>query len=421
MSACKSYYLTRRRLLGQAGIFTAGMLGMPLRHLLAADVGKSRKAEQVILFWMGGGMSHVDTWDPKPGRPVQGDFEAIKTSADGIQISEIFPKLAKQMHRAALIRSIAGTQGDHGLATYQLQTSYTNSGNVVHPGIGSVVAYEKQPLGDLPELISISGMAHSAGSLGQKCEAYYVGRPGERDPYLAFPEGISKEKGAKRLEILQRMNARSLAATGAPPMQASDTALKDAVALMHSPALEAFDLDKEKPATLERYGNTEFGRGALLARRLVETGVRFVQVNRGGFDNHAGVFQAMRAHGDVMDPALAALMEDLHATGKLDTTLVVVLSEFGRTPNINKQGGRDHHASVFSCFMAGGGVVGGQVIGKSDEDAMKPAERPVKVNDLHASICCALGIEHTKEITTPQGRPMTLVSKGAEPVQEVFS
>jgi hypothetical protein len=394
---------------------------MPMRHLLAAGDAPGRTADHVILFWLGGGMSHVDTWDPKPGRPVQGEFQPISTSADGIQISEIFPKLARQMHRAALIRSIAGTQGDHGLASYQLQTSYTNSGNVVHPGIGSIVVHERQAQGDLPGLISISGMAPGAGYLGQKCEAYYVGRPGERDPYLAFPEGITKEKGARRLEILERMNARAVGKSGAPALKASATALQDAVALMHSPALEAFELDKESPKTLERYGNTEFGRGALLARKLVETGVRFVQVNRGGFDNHTGIFPAMRAHGDVMDSALASLLEDLHASGKLERTMVVVLSEFGRTPKINGQAGRDHHAAVFSCFMAGGGIKSGFALGKSDADAMAPEERPVRVHDLHATICAALGIDHTKEITTPQGRPMLLVNRGAQPVREMFA
>lgn len=189
---------------------------------------------------------------------------------------------------------------------------------------------------------------------------------------------------------------------------------------MKSPALASFDLDKENPKTLERYGLTEFGRGALLARKLVETGVRFVQVNRGGFDNHTDVFPAMRNHGSVMDPAFASLIEDLAASGRLEKTLVLMLSEFGRTPKINKDAGRDHHAKVFSCIMAGGGIKGGQVIGSSDADGMEPATRPVQVPDLHASVCYALGVDHTKELTTPLGRPMKLVKEGAKPVAELF-
>jgi len=413
--------MTRRNLMKTVGGTGAAMLGMPIQQLFA-EIGKQHapKAESMVLFWMGGGMSHLDTWDPKPGRPTQGEFNPINTSADGVQISEIFPKLAKQMHHCSVVRSIAGTNGDHGRATYELQTSYGQSGNLVHPGMGSVVVHEREPLGDLPAFISIGGMAPRAGYLGQRCEAYYVGRPGERDPYLAFPEGISQAQGNRRLDILAKMNGRSSKKMNSEEMKATEIAINDAVDLMKSPALAAFDLEKEDPKTLERYGNTEFGRGALLAGKLVETGVRFVQVNRGGFDNHGQIFTAMQNHGDVMDPALASLIEDLSASGRLDKTLVMVLSEFGRTPRINDGGGRDHHARCFSCLMAGGGTKGGTVVGASDEDGVMPADRPVKVSDLHATICHALGVDFTKEITTPLGRPMTLVKKGAEPVSELF-
>jgi hypothetical protein len=421
MSACQDYFNTRRQFLKTAGA-TATLLGMPINRLLSlAGTARPATAEHVILFWMGGGMSHLDTWDPKPGRPTQGEFTPIKTAADGIQISEIFPQVAKQMKNASLIRSIAGTNGDHGRATYELQTSYALTPNIVHPGIGSVIASQRNALGELPAYISIGGMAPKAGYLGQTCEAYYVGQPGERDPYLAFPEGITAAQGSKRLDALARMNARTTEKLGAHDLKATETALNDAVALMRSPALKAFELDKEKPETIARYGGTEFGRGALLARKLVETGVRFVQVNRGGFDNHGGIFQAMRAHGDVMDPAIASLLEDLKATGMLSKTLVVVLSEFGRTPRINDGGGRDHHASCFSCLMAGGGITGGTVIGASDKDGIEPEERPVRVPDLHATICHALGIDPLFEVTTPTGRPMTLVKKGASAVTELFA
>ncbi len=409
---------SRRRFLATSG---AALLGMPIRHLLAAADNGANTAEHVILFWNSGGMSHIDTWDPKPGRPTQGEFSPIRTSASGVEISEIFPKVAKQMHRAALIRSIAGTNGDHGRATYELQTSYGQSPNLVHPGIGSVVAGERDALGELPAYISIGGMAPKAGYLGQSCEAYYIGQPGERDPYLAFPESIGELRGNKRLDILAKMNARTAAQIGGAQIRAEQKALEDAVALIKSPALKAFDLDKESAGTLARYGETEFGRGALLARRLVESGVRFVQVNRGGFDNHSNIFASMRGHAAVMDPALASLIDDLAASGMLSKTLVVVLSEFGRTPRVNDDGGRDHHARCFSALMAGGGVNGGTVIGASDEDGVLPAERPVAVSDLHATICQALGIDFRREVTTPLGRPMTLVKKEAQPVAELFA
>lgn len=415
--SCEDYVHTRRNMLK---MFSASMLGMPISNLLAAAPKNGGSAEHVILFWNSGGMSHLDTWDPKPGRPTQGEFNPVKTSVPGMEISEIFPELSQQMHHAALIRSIRGTNGDHGRAQYELQTGFNQAPNVMHPGLGSIVVHEREPLGDLPAYISISGNPARAGYLGQQCEAYYVGRPGEKDPYLAFPEGIHHARGKKRLEILARMNARTSGQLGASELKASDRALKDAVALMESPALKAFELNEEKPSTVERYGNTEFGRGALLARRLVEKGVRFVQVNRGGFDNHGNIFEAMRNHGSTMDPALASLISDLNASGLLSKTLVVVLSEFGRTPRINDGGGRDHWARVFSAFMAGGGIKGGSIVGASDENGMDPAERPVKPFDLHATICHALGIDLNREIITQQGRPMRLLRKDGQPIQELF-
>jgi len=417
-TSCTDYKLTRRTFVGAAaGTF----LGLNVRDLLAlADTSGKAKAEHVILFWNGGGMSHIDTWDPKPGRPTQGELEPIKTSVAGIQISEIFPELAKQMKHVALIRSIAGTNGDHGRATYQLQTSYAPSPNLQHPGVGSVVVSQRDSLGDLPAYITISGLAPKAGYLGQKCEAYFVGRPGEKDPYLAFPAGIAQVRGNKRLEILEKINKRQGQNLPQEETAAAQTAVTDAVRLMRSPALEAFEINREKAEVRERYGDTDFGRGALLARRLVEKGVRFVQINRGGFDTHSNNFPAMRSHGEVMDPALAALVQDLAASGMLAKTMIVMLSEFGRTPKINKTDGRDHHAPVFSCMMAGGGVKGGQVIGSSDEDGVMPKDRPVKVPDLHASICHALGINHNLEVQTPLQRPMKLVDKGT-PVEELFS
>ena len=416
--SCSDYQFTRRRMLKT---FSASLLGMPVSQLLAQGASSKAQAEHVILFWNSGGMSHLDTWDPKPGRKVQGEFNPIKTSVDGMEISEIFPQLAKQMHHGALIRSIAGTNGDHGRAQYELQTGFNQSPNIMHPGLGSLIAHEREPLGDLPALVSISGQAARAGYLGQKCEAYFVGRPGQKDPYLTFPEGISHARGMQRLQILEKMNRRTSAQNGAEELKASQTALKDAVALMESPALKAFDLKKENPATVEKYGDTEFGRGALLARRLVEQGVRFVQVNRGGFDNHGNIFEAMRNHGADMDPAIASLISDLKANGKLEKTLIVVLSEFGRTPRINDGGGRDHWARVFSCMMAGGGIKGGSIIGASDPDGMDVAEHPVKVADLHATLCHALGIDLNKELTTPQGRPVRLVRKEANPINELFA
>lgn len=417
---CLDYRLTRRSMLSAAA-GSATILGLPIRNLLAfAGSSHPAKAEHVILFWNGGGMSHLDTWDPKPGRPTQGELEPIKTSVPGMEISEIFPQLAQQMHNCALIRSIAGTQGDHGRATYNLQTSYLQTPNLNHPGIGSVVVNQLPNLGELPAYITVSGLAPRAGYLGQKCEAYFVGSPGEKDPYLAFPEGIAEVRGNKRLEVLESFNTRFASQKSDPRLDATKTSIDDAVKLMRSPALEAFEFQKVSQKTIDRYGDNPFGRGALLAKRLVDKGVRFVQINRGGFDVHTQAFPAMRAHGEVMDPALASLIEDLKNDGMLDKTLVLMISEFGRTPVVNKDAGRDHHAAVFSAFLAGGGIKGGTVIGSSDADGFQPKDRPVKVADLHATLCHSLGIDPNKEVMTPLQRAMKLVDNG-EPVSELFA
>jgi len=399
----------------------ATILGMHVNDLLALE-GSSHatKADHVILFWNGGGMSHIDTWDPKPGRPTAGEFSPISTSVPGVQISEIFPQLAKQMDNVALIRSIAGSQGAHGRASYHLQTSYLPAGNLKHPAIGSVVAHERKSMGDLPAYISISGLGYGAAYLGQKCEAYYVPSPGAKDPYLAFPEGINQVRGDKRLEILARYNKKFAATTRDERLGATKTSIDDAVELMRSPALEAFELDRVPAETIARYGDTTFGRGALLAKRLVEKGVRFIRVNRGGFDTHSNNFEAMERHGAAMDPALASLIQDLKDIGKLDRTLIVMVSEFGRTPRINENAGRDHWPNVFSCMMAGGGVKGGTVIGTSDKDGAYPDLDPVEVPNLHASICHSLGIDYNKEVMTPLQRPMKLVD-GGEPIPGLFS
>ncbi len=414
--SCLDYRITRRAMMAGA---SASFLGLSVNQLLAnAGADHPAKADHVILFWNGGGMSHLDTWDPKPGRPVQGEFSPIKTSVPGMEISEIFPTFAKQMHNVALIRSIAGTQGAHGRATYNMQTSYL-PGPVRHPGFGSVVVHERKADSDLPPYITISGQAPRASYLGQACQAYYVPSPGDKDPYLSFPSGIAEVRGNKRLDVLAKFNKRFDGKKKDARLASTQTSIDDAVRLMRSPALEAFELSKVPQSTLDRYGDTNFGRGALLARRLVEKGVSFVQVNRGGFDTHSNNFPAMENHGLVMDPALGSLIEDLSQSGMLERTLVLMVSEFGRTPRINDNAGRDHWSRCFSCFMAGGGIRGGQVIGSSDEDGMSPKDRPVQVPDLHASLCHALGIDHEKEVMTPLQRPMKLVD-GGEPVSELF-
>ena len=334
----------------------------------AKNALRAPSAEHLVLFWCAGGLSHVDSWDPKTGRPSQGEFAAIPTSASGVEITQIFPLLAKQMHHAALIRSLVGVTPDHVRATHHLQTSYEMTPDVVRPGLCSVVAHEKPSAVDVPSFIALGGQPLGASYLGPRCEPTLLART-------------------------------------------SDVAKHERLA--------ACNLDRVPAETIRRYGDNEFGRSCLLAKRLIEAGVRCVQIHRNGFDMHAQIFPSLRRQAEQLDPAWSALLADLAESGLLSKTLVLVLSEFGRTPKINKAAGRDHHAPVFSCLLAGGGTQGGQVIGSSDADGAQPKSRPVTVSDLHATVCHALRIDGTKEVPIPNGKLARLID-GGQPVRELF-
>jgi hypothetical protein len=401
----------------------ATFMGMPVRGLSARETAATRRpaqADAVILLWMGGGMSHIDTFDPKPGTKTGGEFAGIRTAIDGVTISEILPTVATQLGHAALVRTLTGESGDHGDATHHVLTSYPRVRELVHPSLGSIVADQVDRLGDLPAFVTIGGQAPSPGYLGQTAEAYFIGEPGQPDPTVTLPEGITLVRSQRRLEVLGRLNEGFAADAKGPLVDAVDGSYAAAVKLMRSPALAAFDLDDEPAAIREAYGDTKFGRGCLLARRLVEQGVRFVQVNLGGFDTHTENFPAMRGLGAVVDPAIGTLLRDLAASGRLDRTLVLVLSEFGRTPDINGSAGRDHYPDVFSGLVAGAGIRRGFVLGATDREGRRAQERPVRLADLHATVCDQLGINPDREVATPLGRPMTLVN-GGRVVNELVS
>jgi len=420
---CNSYKtMTRRNVLQATGAGLATLLTMSVRSLVV-HAGQDRKAaaDHVILLWMSGGMSHVDTFDPKPDNAaIAGEFKSINTSADGIQLGEILPLTAKQMKHASLVRSLHGAEGDHGRATYNLLTNYRMTPQLVHPSLGSVVVSQLAQQGDLPAFVSVSGRALSSGYLGQKCEAYYIGSAGTPDPYAKLPDGLTQIRAKKRLELLQQMNKQYASTRTDDLFDATQGTYAAADKFMHSPALKAFDLDAEKPETRAAYGDSSFGRGCLLARRLVDEGVRFVQVNLGGFDTHSNNFTTMRRLGGIIDPAIGSLLSDLAASGKLDRTLVLMMSEFGRTPTINSNAGRDHHPGVFSALLAGGGLKKGTVFGASDADARKPKDQPVTPGDIHATICHQLGIDPETRVETPLGRPMRLVDEGT-PIKSLLT
>jgi len=374
-------------------------------------------ARHVIFLYMSGGMTHIDTFDPKPeNKEVMGETTAIATSADGIQIGHWLPETAKQMHNASLIRSLTSNQGAHQQANYLLHTSYQRRGTIKHPTLGSWVSRLSGKLNKtLPANVRINGGSGvmGAGFLESKHGPLPLGNPSS---------GIQNAKAAKyldetmydgRLKTASELNKMFLNEYSQKQVRAYTDLYNDAVKLMSSEDLKAFDLQAESQATRDMYGENNFGQGCLLARRLVETGVRFVEVQLGGWDMHNGVFDAMADKGAILDQGLSALLQDLERTGKLSETMVVVASEFGRSPEV-KAGriGRDHHPTAFSAFLAGGGIKGGSVYGVSDKRAHYVEEEGSSVEDLNATIAHALGLKLEEIHYSPSGRPFKVAHDG---------
>ena len=397
--------------LGVSAIMGAG-------DLTAYEIpGKPASARHVIFLYMSGGMTHIDTFDPKPeNADVMGETNAIATSADGIQIGHWLPETAKQMHNASLIRSLTSNQGAHQQANYLLHTSYQRRGTIKHPTLGSWVSRLSGKLNKtLPAQVRINGGSDvlGAGFLESKHGPLPLGNPSS---------GIQNSKAAKyldetmydgRLKTAQEFNKMFLGEYSQKQVRAYTDLYNDAVKLMSSKDLEAFDLTKETQETRDMYGDDNFGQGCLLARRLVDTGVRFVEVQLGGWDMHNDVFGNMENKGATLDRGLSALLKDLERTGKLSNTMVVVASEFGRSPEV-KAGriGRDHHPTAFSAFLAGGGIKGGTVYGVSDERAHYVEEEGASVEDLNATIAHALGLKLEEIHYSPSGRPFKVAHDG---------
>ena len=379
--------------------------------------GKIATARHVIFLYMAGGMTHVDTFDPKPeNKDVMGETTAISTTADGIQLGNWLPNTAKQMHNAALIRSLTSNQGAHQQANYLLHTSYQRRGTIKHPTLGSWVSRLSGKLNrTLPAHVRINGGSDvlGAGFLESKHGPLPLGNPSSGIQNSKAASYLEKNMYDGRLATAQEFNKMFLGEYSQKQVRAYTDLYNDAVKLMSSKDLEAFDLTKETEATRELYGDNNFGQGCLLARRLVDTGVRFVEVQLGGWDMHNDVFGGMATRGATLDQGLAALLTDLERTGKINDTMVVVASEFGRTPEV-KAGrvGRDHHPTAFSAMLAGGGIKGGTVYGVSDERAHYVEEEGSSVEDLNATIAHALGLKLEEIHYSPSGRPFKVAHDG---------
>ena len=322
------------------------------------------------------------------------------------------------MDEIAVIRSMTNKEGNHPRATYQLHTGYLPSGGLTHPHFGSVVAERTAADGtELPSVVSV-GRTESAGHLGVGYEPFLVTDPGRRPENTALATG--RDRFDRRRTLLGRLESGFASRGGAASVAAAAGFRDQAADLVLSPQLRAFDLADEPASLQARYGDTQFGRGCLLARRLVEAGVSFVEVRSNGWDTHFDNFEATRKLSAGVDPAFATLIADLKDRGLLDSTLIVWMGEFGRTPRLNARVGRDHFPRAFSIALAGGGVQGGRVIGATTADGTAVSDRPVTVPDLFCTACYTLGIDPHHEYDTPGGRPVKLVDGGAA-IEELFA
>jgi hypothetical protein len=392
-------------------------------RLAAADRGGVPRAKQVISLFMQGAMSHLDTFDPKPGREEMGDTKPIKTKTPGVLFGQELTRLAGLSDKLAVIRSVATETGAHEQGQYLMRTSYPMLNSIRHPAFG---AWAVQTLGriskDLPGYVLVgNGNEHpGAGFLDPSFTPVPVADPLKGLENTKRPAYLSEENFNRRLALADRIDRDFKRRYEGQQLAAYNQLYKDAVRLLGSVDLEAFDLSKEKPAARELYGDSRVGLGCLLARRLVESGVRCVEVEFGGWDMHRDVFSEMAEKGGQLDRALAALIGDLEARGLLSSTLVVLATEFGRTPRINENAGRDHHPGVFSCVLAGAGVRGGAVHGASDEKGLRPEKDPVSVADFNTTVAAACGLPHDREFHAPNGRPFK-IGGGGRPITAVLA
>jgi len=369
------------------------------------------KAEHVIYLYMLGGMSHIDTFDPKPGTDVQGSFKTIKTNT-GEMLGEHLPNLARQMDKIALIRSMTSKEGSHVRGRYFMHTNFPPLGTIVHPSMGSWILKGKGRLNqNLPGYVLVGRMNAGAGFFGSAYEPLRVPNPQKGLIDVAPPKGITESKVRERLALLDELDKEFRKKYSHQNVQTYSKYYQEATRMMFSEDVKAFDLNREDLTIRQRYGQNNFGQGCLMARRLVENGVRFVEVTLNGWDTHNDNFERVQKLSGILDRGLGALLADLEQRKLLSKTLVVLTTEFGRTPRINGRDGRDHYPRVFSALLAGAGIKGGQIYGSSDEKASRVKENPVKVNDFNATIATTMGLDPNKK-TKARGRPFKMTNGG---------
>ena len=434
---------SRRNFL-QAGLWGAGGLG--LSQILRATAGanepgkKAPQAKRCIFIWMDGGPSHYETFDPKPNAPVEirGEFDSMQSNVPGTHVCNLLPKISQVMDLLTVVRSISHHDPGHGGGNHYLTTGSPTPTPIAcgasasfHPSIGSFIAKERGASAGLPPYVqfALPSPLRSGGPnfLGSKYAPFLVtnnpNNPDFKLPDVTLPPGIVQGRGMSRLELRKSLDNlhRMSDEAAADPARGLDNFYQQAQRLVTSvEAKQAFDLSKESDNVRSAYGRTMVGQQCLLARRLIEAGVPFVTVQHAGWDHHANIFPYLKnRYLPIFDEAFSALLKDLDERGLLEDTLVMALGEFGRTPKINKNAGRDHWPGAMSVAMAGAGVPRGQIVGSTDARGTGPEDRPLKVEDLMCSLYTKMGIDPHKEYTTPEGRPVPIVN-GGKPIRELF-
>lgn len=395
--------------------------------LLSAFAGRSEaepkrpspKAKACIVLWLNGGPSHIDSFDPKPGSPNAGKFKAIKTRIKGVEFSEHLPRLAEDANKIAVVRSMSSKEGNHLRAKHLVHTGYSPTPTLAHPSLGAWVASR---LGDkqaaLPPFVSLGGPSAPAGFLGVQNGPFVV--PSIKDPLanVKAQPFVQGGRGESRVGLLANLDKGFAERQHDPKIDGRVSVYSQAVRLMKSEELAAFDLSIESERTHKIYGDSDFGRGCLMARKLVQSGVNLVEVTLDGWDTHKDGFTRLEKLLGTLDLALSGLLTDLQANKLLDSTLVLCLGEFGRTPKLNDTDGRDHYPQAWSAVLAGGGIKGGTVHGATDADGAK-VDKATSVPDLLATAMTLLGLDPSESVGTPAGRPISLTDMGS-PIRSIM-
>ncbi len=415
---------------------TLGALGLSLPALFRAEArgatARKARAKSVILVYLGGGLSHHDSFDLKPEAPaeIRGKYRPIASSVTGLQVGELLPRLARIMHRLALVRSGAHNNDHHETATNWVLSGRFGSAFGDYPAMGAVVAHEVGFKGQLPPYVAVprnpsfTWELGKSAYLGGRYESFKTGDPNAKDfrvQDVAPPEPLDARRQTRRRSLLQTVDGLARQVHGNDQIATYDEFQQRAAALVLSKdARSAFAIDRDGEKLRDRYGRTTFGQSCLLARRLVERGVRFVTVNNGGWDHHAKIWDGLGRRLPEFDQGFSALIEDMDERGLLADTLVLAFGEFGRTPRINKDAGRDHWGPAASLLFAGAGVKRGLVLGQTDKQGAYVTKRPVAPADVACTVYEALGIDPHKWLMHPEGRPVEILDQG-ETVKELFA